>query len=248
VNYFNFHIGDYQSHTGHLEPLEDLAYRRMLDWMYLHEKPLPLDTKELAKFIRMRKHLEEIEYILREFFTITDDGWTSQRVMSEIEKYRSKSKKAQASAKARWKGKDANAMRTHTGRNANQEPRTNNQKKKTSRKKFSDDDVAAARYMWQLISMAWPDHKAPNLEAWADDVRLMVERDKRTHREVCELFKFAHHHDFWAKNIRSPAKLRKQWDTLNIEREKNATNRSAQSNAASDVLNDIGAYLGDCDE
>ena len=41
MNYYPFHLGDYAAHTAHLEPMEDLAYRRMLDAYYLREAPLP---------------------------------------------------------------------------------------------------------------------------------------------------------------------------------------------------------------
>ena len=40
MNYYPFHIGDYASHTRHLTLMEDLAYRRLLDLYYLHERPL----------------------------------------------------------------------------------------------------------------------------------------------------------------------------------------------------------------
>jgi uncharacterized protein YdaU (DUF1376 family) len=41
VNFYSFHIGDYAAHTRHLTPIEDIAYRRMLDLYYTSEKPLP---------------------------------------------------------------------------------------------------------------------------------------------------------------------------------------------------------------
>ncbi|MCP4984979.1 MAG: YdaU family protein, partial [Colwellia sp.] len=47
MHYYQFNIGDYTSHTSHLDPLEDIAYRRMLDWVYLHESPLPLSVKQI---------------------------------------------------------------------------------------------------------------------------------------------------------------------------------------------------------
>ena len=47
--YYSFNIGDYQSHTSHLSEMEDLAYRRMLDWCYLHEKPLPEEVDEILR-------------------------------------------------------------------------------------------------------------------------------------------------------------------------------------------------------
>ena len=71
MHYYKFNISDYKAHTEHLELLEDLAFRRMLDWMYLHEKPLPKNIDEIARFIRMRTHNDCIAYVLQEFFIKT---------------------------------------------------------------------------------------------------------------------------------------------------------------------------------
>lgn len=115
MHYYQFNIGDYQSHTAHLSELEDLAYRRLLDWIYLHEKPIPLEIKEVARNIRMRTHCESIATVLQEFFICIEAGWVSDRVQREIAKAGEKSKKASESAKARW---DANALRTQFEGNA----------------------------------------------------------------------------------------------------------------------------------
>jgi uncharacterized protein YdaU (DUF1376 family) len=146
MNYYQFNIGDYASHTNHLEPLEDLAFRRLLDFLYLHEKPLPNDLDEIAKLIRMRTHCDCIAYVLKEYFTLTDDGYINNRATSEILTFQEKSAKASASAKARWgknknknkqlpsKNKDdANALRTECEGNAIQE--TINTKQNTINKK-----------------------------------------------------------------------------------------------------------------
>jgi uncharacterized protein YdaU (DUF1376 family) len=115
MHYFQFNIKDYQSHTGHLDDLEDLAYRRLLDWCYLHERPLPSDPAEVARLIRMRSHTDCIAAVLREFFVSTEGGWISERVQRELQAVSRKSEKARESAKARWnKGLDANASETHT--------------------------------------------------------------------------------------------------------------------------------------
>jgi uncharacterized protein YdaU (DUF1376 family) len=123
MHYYQFNIGDYQSHTGHLSELEDLAYRRLLDWVYLHEKPIPLEINEVARNIRMRTHCESIAIVLQEFFIRTEAGWVSDRVQREIAKTGDKSRKASESARARW---DANALRTQSESNAthNTEPIT----------------------------------------------------------------------------------------------------------------------------
>jgi len=101
-----------------------LAYRRMLDWCYLHEKQLPEDIGEVARLIRMRSHSESIANVLREFFELIDGGWWSERVGREIQAIQDKSEKAKASAQARW---NATAMRPHSDGNAIQDPRPKTQ-------------------------------------------------------------------------------------------------------------------------
>jgi len=123
MHYFQFNIKDYQSHTSHLDELEDLAYRRLLDWCYLHERPLPEDPTEVARLIRMRSHTDCIATVLREFFVRTESGWFSDRVRRELDAISRKSDKARESAKARWnKGLDANASEAHTEGNATHNP------------------------------------------------------------------------------------------------------------------------------
>lgn len=136
MHYYKFNIGDYASHTGHLDPLEDIAYRRMLDWVYLHESPLPSSVEQVARLIRMRTHSECIANVLREFFELTDYGYIQEKAMGEIEAYRDKSAKAKASARARWSEStnksDANALQTKCERNANHKPLTTNHKPLTT--------------------------------------------------------------------------------------------------------------------
>lgn len=137
MHYYKFNIGDYASHTAHLDPIEDIAYRRMLDWHYLHESPLPDSVDQVARIIRMRTHCEAIETVLREFFTLTDYGWEQSKVVAEIDSYKLKSDKAKASAAARWSKKpivsDANALRDECESNANHKPLTTNQEPLTKK-------------------------------------------------------------------------------------------------------------------
>ena len=119
--YYSFNIGDYQSHTAHLSEMEDLAYRRMLDWCYLHEKPLPEDVDEIARQIRMRSHSDCIAIVLREYFVRTDEGYINDRVQHELSRAAEKSSKARLSAEVRWSTKktnNANALPTQSERNA----------------------------------------------------------------------------------------------------------------------------------
>ena len=134
--YYQFNIGDYQSHTSHLSEIEDLVYRRLLDWYYLHEIPIPLDESEVSRQIRMRSHTESIAIVLQEYFERTDDGWIHHRANKEIAKAGDKSEKAKASANARWGKKDANALQTQSDSNAthNTLPITQDTEHKTQKK------------------------------------------------------------------------------------------------------------------
>lgn len=136
--YYQFNIGDYQSHTSHLSEIEDLTYRRLLDWYYLHECPIPLDESVISRQIRMRTHSESIATILREYFEYTENGWIHHRANKEIAKAGDKSEKAKASANARWSKKDANALPTQSDSNAthNTLPNTQDTEHKKDKKKL----------------------------------------------------------------------------------------------------------------
>jgi hypothetical protein len=82
------------------------------------------------------------------------------------------------------------------------------------------NDEKCARWLFSVVQKTAPKAREPNFTAWAKEVRLMRERDDRTHKEICELFKWAHEDRFWCANILSPAKLREHWDRLSIQRAK----------------------------
>jgi len=90
MHYYSFNIGDYTSHTAHLSPIEDIAYRRLLDLYYQTESALSLDIKSICRQIRLRDHEDDVLQVLSEFFTKTDIGWVSARCDREIEAYKSK--------------------------------------------------------------------------------------------------------------------------------------------------------------
>jgi hypothetical protein len=81
----------------------------------------------------------------------------------------------------------------------------------------SVSDLETSRFIFSLIRILNPKHTEPNFKAWANDIRLMRERDGRTDEEIRALFEWANRHHFWKTNILSPAKLRKQWDTLVVQ-------------------------------
>ena len=136
MHFYQFHIGDYKSHTHHLSIIEDMAYRRLLDHYYLHEAPIK--QRDIARQIGMRDHEQEVLTVLDEFFVSTDVGFINPRADAEIVKYRKFSDNGKKGAAKRWH-KDSNGE-ANSPPNAtpiatnNQEPITKNQKKTVATK------------------------------------------------------------------------------------------------------------------
>ncbi len=99
MHYYQFNIGDYASHAGHLTETEDLGYRRLLDLYYLTEEPFKNDIAQICRLIRMRNFEEEIGQVLNEFFMLEGDYWSHNRADKEIALYRSKADTARENGK-----------------------------------------------------------------------------------------------------------------------------------------------------
>ncbi|EQB5416336.1 replication protein, partial [Escherichia coli] len=82
------------------------------------------------------------------------------------------------------------------------------------------EDLTAAEWMFDMVKTIAPSARKPNFAGWANDIRLMRERDGRNHRDMCVLFRWACQDNFWSGNVLSPAKLRDKWTQLEINRNK----------------------------
>lgn len=159
MHYYSFHIGDYASHTRHLSLIEDLAFRRLLDFYYLHEQPIR--QREIARQIGMREHEQEVLSVLEEFFLSTESGYINPRADREIEQYHAKieqaSRAGKASAERRFNGRSTDRS-TDVQPTINQEPITNNQIKKAP-KVAPPDGVSSS--VWEDFLQLRKAKKAP---------------------------------------------------------------------------------------
>jgi len=73
----------------------------------------------------------------------------------------------------------------------------------------------------------------------------MVEVDKRTHKQICSLFKWASKDSFWHKNILSPAKLREKWDQLVLASQQQATDKQQPQGKKFDPVAYVNQNRGD---
>ena len=141
MHYYQFHIGDYKSHTHHLSLMEDLAYRRLLDFYFLHEQPIK--HRDIARQIGMREHEEDVMTVLNEFFISTADGFVSPRADKEIKQYKEFAEAGKRGAAKRWgtppNGEAISPPNATPIATNNHKPITNNQEKKTLGKRLASD-------------------------------------------------------------------------------------------------------------
>lgn len=81
------------------------------------------------------------------------------------------------------------------------------------------DELAAetelAEQLAQIILDYDPQARVPrSFKTWAKTIDRMIRIDKRTPEQILWLFRWSQNDEFWNPNIRSPDKLRKQWDKL----------------------------------
>lgn len=126
MNFVEVHLNDYAAATFHLSPLEDGIYWRLLRCYYRDEQPLPVEIKDVARMAGARtdEEIRAVEVVLKEFFSLESDGWRQARCDEEIERIAGKREKAREAAAASWEKRrsKADAMQTHSDRNATHSP------------------------------------------------------------------------------------------------------------------------------
>lgn len=167
MHYYPFNIGNYRRDTHHLSLLEHGIYRQLLDTYYLTEEPLCSDYAKLMRThcICTKEEEKALENILKDFFLLTDNGYLHKGCEKIIAEYATKTEKAKIAAEKRWQ-KHADAMRTHTERNAHQTPDTIHQTpiKNTRDKPLSCPDGVTIE-VWDGFLKVRKAKKAPVTEA-----------------------------------------------------------------------------------
>lgn len=99
-----------------------------------------------------------------------------------------------------------------------------NEIKEKSSKVFADDseEIILAAKLKELILHNNPKAKVPNdLQKWAQEIDRMIRIDKRTPEEIKAVIEFSQNDSFWSANILSAKALRKQFDRLFMQSNKN---------------------------
>jgi hypothetical protein len=177
---------------------------------------------------------------INEFELLHSDGeyFWSESLLRRMKNYDEKSEKARKAALARWakssNGADpsdskqeqsecnADAMQTHSERNASKVNKSKVNKNISSSRQKRVYDEASPYYqlalrLYQAIKRNLPEFKEPNLQSWADDMRKLAEIDGKQPENIAKVIDWVQSDSFWWKNVMSASKLRKQYDRLVAE-------------------------------
>ena len=174
MHFYSFNIGDYISHTKHLSDMEDLAYRRLLDLYYLHERTLNEDVSLVARKINMKDNVPEVRVVLEEFFKLeVGKGWINPRADEEIQKYQSKIQSAIRAGKASALAR-SNASSTVVQPNKKQE--TINNKQETYNNKTLKRPRNVSKKTWDDFLVHRKNKKAPLTETALKGIKNEVKK------------------------------------------------------------------------
>ena len=153
-------------------------------------------------------------------FSVKDYKTSSSEESSLVKKVHSGSEESSLSVVKKVHTQN-NTTKNNTTKNNNTSSSEKNFQTEQRAKKysFSPDDMRAAEWFFELLKKLNPEFKVKSMDSWANCVRLMRERDGRTHRDICELFQWANQDPFWSLNILSPSSLREKWIQLSIKKQ-----------------------------
>ena len=105
-----------------------------------------------------------------------------------------------------------------------------NEKNIVSSNVFADDslEIILASELFNLILVNNPKAKKPNLQTWAKQFDLIIRIDKRDIDEIRTVINWTQRDSFWMGNILTPKTLRKQFDKLTIQMQKQKPNGQAK--------------------
>jgi hypothetical protein len=81
---YTFNITEYHNLSRNFKPLEDLCYRRIIDWLYLNERPLPLNISAASKLLNLQEFQFTLYGVLVHYFENDDHGYFSRKINNEL--------------------------------------------------------------------------------------------------------------------------------------------------------------------
>jgi len=193
----------------------------VLDWLCCHAKALNDGGVIKTGFSAVTKgiggKLDEVTAAVRyaaEIGALDDFDEDGKRFTARISGWASDQDRALSAVRqAKWRARNA-ASRPVTPNNEDSD-RTEVKDEANASPSVSDEVVGLCVELANCILAADPKAKtAEGSATWQRDMRLLVERDKRTVAEVSAVITYIFDEGFWVPMIRSPAALRRRFDQI----------------------------------
>jgi hypothetical protein len=193
-------------------------YWGILELLYQNGGKMRTQYKRIA--FALASHEDSIKSIIENFqlFQINNDFFYSKSVNERLKKRREKSDKARANAYKRWEKSDANALPSHSGRNAIKESKVkdikgNNKDKDVEVKYIVEEEENFNGFFTALIEL-FPEDSRPKdkheTNAWLETIDLLHRIDKVDLKSIYKITKWAREDEFWSTNFLSIRKLRRK--------------------------------------
>ncbi|WP_299948721.1 helix-turn-helix domain-containing protein [uncultured Microbulbifer sp.] len=211
-------LADNASDQGECWP----SYQHIADQCEISRRSVIAHIKALEKsgFLKInnRKSTNSSKLNASNLFVLTlDKGGESPALGSESPAPAGESPAPGGESPALGGGESPAPRTSHSLEPVNEPNTSSTNAAKENRVKATDEDYALANFILEGVRRLQPKFKPPNLDRWADDCRKLRELDNRSLREIARVFTWANNDNFWQSNILSPAKLRKQFDQLQIK-------------------------------
>ena len=106
------------------------------------------------------------------------------------------------------------------------------------------EDAILAEFIFKKVKEKFKKTKNGKMPEWSNQIRLMRTVDKYTHKQIQDLFLWAHNDEFWSSNIRSTSKLRQKHEELEAKRQSGSNiNYSSDNSEAKETQERLRAKL-----
>ena len=224
-------IGDYMADTMHLTTEQHGAYLLLIMSYWRKGGPLPADDIALSSICRLSIDAWSIaRAVLVQFFDVSSsNAWVHHRIEKELlsasQKQSKAAEKAKKAAEARWNNAPSIAqalLKECPSPSPSDKPKH----------KYLPDDLAIAWLIAEKVLLITKSTKPPNLESWANSIRMMREIDNRPPELIRSVFLWANADSFWKSNILSAPTLREKFDKLFAKMNSEATNGQTGNGSA----------------
>jgi len=204
---------------------------QLMYWLSKKDKIFKTDKEIMEETLLTEKELKNAKKLIKQldFITVSREGIPAKTYYEiDWEKFENCLKNndeiEQTSDDERAKQdcpKGPNCIVPNGQTNKNNNFNTENTTEKKSKKKiFTPDDLAVAQYLFKKIKGIYAGAKEPNWNEWANNIRLLREQDGKSLKAIRNVIDMIFEDNgiydgsFWRQNIRSTAKLRKQYEQI----------------------------------